>query len=665
MKLRSRPLLPFPGDGLSAFSCTVLLVFLLLSAATTAGADDWPQYRGPDRHGTTAEASLLESWSGAQPEVVWRRELGDGFSAVSAADGRLFTAALVETDQGTREALLALDAETGEEIWRVLLGEPVETEFGNGPRSTPTIAGDRVYMVSSRSLLLALGTSDGRELWRQDLAGDQPVPRFGYSMSPLVDSGQVIVEAGSEEPGRSVAAFDAATGKERWRALDGAAGYSSPIAVEIEGVRQYVFSRREGPEVVALSTSGEVLWRHGISAVAVIPMPIFLPPNHLFVSSSDDDFGGLMLQIERSDDTFQTAEVWQERLMRNHFNSSVVVGGFLYGFDNATFKCLSAADGSMRWARRGFGKGSLIAAGDLLFVLADNGTLALVRATPEAYRELGRSRPMSGKAWTAPSLADGRLYLRDQDEMVALGIGGPRATPPDAKTQEILAAYAQARGGAERWRAVRSLRLAGTYAAFSETSAFTTLRQRPHLHRLDFELLGTPATRARDAEGPWLLHKLLSPQPALVAEEPYKSQLERESLFPLFLLDETIAMVALTGEGEIDGQPTLELQVTIAPPGTTWSSEETWHLDPQTFLEVAVDSQIIDLTQGPEPKRQRAFYSDFREVEGLVLPFLVEWEFGARLESMTVDEVAIDPELDADTFTRPPGEPAEDTASEG
>lgn len=646
------------------FSGRVSLALLLLSAALPVGAADWPQYRGPDRHGTTADVSLLESWSDTQPEVLWRQELGDGFSAVSAAKGRLFTASLVETDQGTREALLALDPATGEELWRVLLGEPVETEFGNGPRTTPTVDGDHVYMVSSRSLLLALRAADGHEVWRQDLAGDQPVPRFGYSMSPLVDSGQVVVEAGSEEPGRSVAAFDAATGEERWRALDGAAGYSSPIAIEISGVRQYVFSRREGPEVVSLSTSGEVLWRHGISAVAVIPMPIFHPPSQLFVSSSDDSFGGLMLQIEKVGDSFRVSEAWQERLMRNHFNSSVLVGDFLYGFDNATFKCLSVVDGSMRWARRGFGKGSLIAAGDLLFVLADNGTLALVRATPEAYRELGRARPMSGKAWTAPSLADGRLYLRDQDEIVALAVARPAAAPEDAKALEILAAYAEARGGEERWREVEALRLTGTYAAFSETSSFTALRKRPHLHRLDFELLGAPATRARDTEGPWMLHKLLSPQPALVEEEPYRSQLERESLFPLLLLDDFIATVAFAGESAIAGQPTLQLEVTIEPPGAEWSSEETWHLDPETFLEIAVDSQVFDFTQGTDAMRQRTFFSDFREVEGLVVPFLVEWEYGARLESMAVDEVEIGPEIDADAFTRPPGNPEAEAAPE-
>lgn len=628
-----------------------------LLAAVSVGAADWPQYRGPDRHGVSGETSLLESWADGQPKVRWRREIGDGFSAVTVVGKHLFTSALVDTDQGSREVVMALDVSSGAEVWRFLLGEPVETEFGNGPRSTATVDGGRLYVVSSRSVLVALSTVDGSELWRQDLAGERPVPRFGYSMSPLVDGGQVIVEAGSEDPGRSVAAFDAATGEERWRALDGGAGYSSPIAVELGGVRQYVFARREGPEVVALSTSGEVLWRHQIGATAVIPMPVFLPPNLLFISSSDDDFGGLMLRAEKTADGFQTEEVWQERLMRNHFNTSVAVDGFIYGFDNATFKCLEAETGAMRWARRGFGKGSLIAAGDLLFVLGDNGTLALVRATPEGYRELGRTRAMTGKAWTAPSLAGGRIYLRDQDEIVALEVGGVSAEQ-ELRTREILARHAAARGGAERWQAVESLRFSGTYAAFSETSPFTLERRRPHLYRLGFDLLGASAVRARDAEGPWMLHKLLSPQPAGVTDDPYKSQLERESLFPLELLDEKNAHVVFAGEGEIAGQPTLMLRATVSEPGATWQSEETWHLDPETYLEVAVDSQVFDFTQKEEPMRQRVFTSDFREVEGLVLPFLVEWEFGARLESMTVESVAINPELGEGFFTRPPAEPS-------
>ena len=282
-----------------------------------------------------------------------------------------------------------------------------------------------IYTASSAGRIVALSAADGSEVWSHDFPG--AAPRFGYSVSPLVDGELLLMESGGSEEDPGILAFDKTTGELKWSALKGPAGYSSPIVAEIGGVRQYIFYRRVGNEVVSLSTSGEVLWQHPTTALAVITTPIFYPPDRVFVASADDAMGGAMLRVSKGEDGFSVEELWSDRLMRNHFNTSVLVDGHLYGFDNGTFRCLDAETGERKWSKRGFGKGSLLAAGNLLYVLSDGGVLALVQATPEGFVELGRVNAMSGRAWSSPSLSAGRLYVRDFDEIVGYDVRGEGA----------------------------------------------------------------------------------------------------------------------------------------------------------------------------------------------------------------------------------------------
>lgn len=247
--------------------------------------------------------------------------------------------------------------------------------------------------------------------------------------------------------------------------------------------------------------------------------------------------------------------------------------------------------------------------------------------------------------------------------LVAVGalIAHPRAAAQGnsaARTAaQVVESYLAARGGAERWRRARSLELRGIYAAFSDHEPFKLVRSREHLYRLDFTILGAPAVRARDARGPWWRHPLLQPQAARLEEGPYKVQVERESQFAPLLLDYEAngVQVELVGPGEVDGIPVVKLEVTL-PDG----SEETWYLDAESSLEVAIDNQVNDFTQSGEPMRQRAFFDDFRDVGGLVIPFRVDYEFGHRLESMTVEEASVDGEIDAAIFSPPETESQED-----
>lgn len=693
---------------------------LAVGLGSAAAAEDWPQFRGPRQDGTALAAGVAKAWPASGPVELWRRGLGAGFSSITAAGDRLFTLAA----EGDVEVAVALSAADGKTLWRVELGKPFRLEFGDGPRSTPTVHGDRVYVVSSASRLMALDAATGARVWERDLTAYDPVPRYGYAMSPVVVDGLVIVEVGTKDlvdravaeaaakagptptpapdatpdpaaaaarprPIGAVAAFDAATGELRWRGgFAGPASYASPVIAELDGVRQLVYSR--GTRVAGLGLDGTLLWEHETAPRSAIAIPVILPGDVVFVSTSDDSFGSLALRVKReAGGAWKVEPLWSERLMRNHFNASVRVGDHLYGFDNGTFRCLDAATGARRWAARGFGKGSLIAAGDLLFVLGDEGTLALVRATPESYQELGRVRALSGnsRAWTAPSLAGTRLYVRDHQELVAYEVGekalaaaaapvapaapakgaasvvAPEAPAGDLAVEEILRRYAAARGGAPRWQQVKGLELRGTYRAFSERSDFVLLRQRAlpaDLFRLQYSVAGTPAIRAWDEAGAWLQHHFLSQTPLRVPGHKdmatYGPQMRREAIFAPPLLDPAAhgLVVEKAGRGEVNGAATIALKVSFPARDGQPAAVETWHLDPRTFLEVAVDSQVLDYTQGAQPFAQRAYYSDFRAVDGLMLPFRLELEFNARVEVMEVATAKVDPQLDAARFAMPP-----------
>ena len=375
--------------------------------AAEPGSDDWPQYRGPQRDGVSPETGLLDQWPEAGPDLVWKVPIGNGFSAVSVAQGRVIT---MLADGGT-EYTAAFDVETGRELWRAEMGPAFMGQFGNGPRSTPTVAGDRVFALGSAGLLAALAAEDGTVKWTVSLSRDLGAirPQWGFSTSPLVDGDLVVTEAGSGA-GKQVAAFDRQTGELRWTALDGNAGYSSPLALDVHGVHQLVFVTDD--QVAGLSPKGETLWTHEFQGG--IPMPVFVAPDRVFVSRLGDA-GSVMLRIKPDG----AEEVWSSNRMRNHFNTSVAFGDHIYGFDNTTFKCISADTGEQTWAKRGFGKGSLIVADDHLFILTERGQLVLAEADPERYTETGSVQALDGTTWTSPVLAGGRVYLRGMDEMLS------------------------------------------------------------------------------------------------------------------------------------------------------------------------------------------------------------------------------------------------------
>lgn len=401
----------------TVLSTLTLLTLVAAGLAATAQAADWPRYRGPTADGTSDETGLLASWPDDGPKELWRTELGDGYSGIAIADGRAVT---LYAD-GKDEFAVALDAATGRQLWHVRIDRNRRDGQGDGPRSTPTVDGETTYVLSSSGSLHALAVNDGSRRWSLDLVDElgARVPQWGVSTSPIVEGDLLIVDVGGN-PGYSLVAFDKATGAVRWHSNTDKPGYSTPLAVTIDGRRQIVsFS---GTQVFGVDAGdGELLWSHPWSTAYDVnaAMPVFLPPNRIFISSSYDT-GAALLQIDGD----RALQMWRTRRMKNHFNSSVLVDGFLYGFDDGTLKCLEAASGEERWGKRGFSKGSLIYADGRLIVLGERGTLALVDADPEQYTERARTQLFRSKTWTMPSLADGRLFVRDQSELVALEMAG-------------------------------------------------------------------------------------------------------------------------------------------------------------------------------------------------------------------------------------------------
>jgi len=390
---------------------------------TAPRADEWPQFRGLHRDGVSAETGLLATWPAQGPKVLWRQPLGEGYSALSVTGGRIYTM----YGEGDAEYAVALDAATGKQLWRSRVGPKWVDRFGNGPRSTPTIDGDLVFVLGAKGDLAALSTADGTVRWARDLKkeyGAKP-PQWGVSTSPLVEGRLLMVNVGGE--GVSLVAFDKQTGKEVWRTQSGAAGYSAPLSFTVGDVRQVLFFNANGLAAVAPS-DGRLLWKQEWKTDWDVnaSTPIFVAPDKVFVSSGYGK-GAAMLRLVPGETGIAVEEVWSNRELKNRFSSSVLHDGFIYGFDEKIFKCIDVSDGETRWRQRDFGHGSLIVADGRLIVLGDSGRLALVEATAEAYREQGAVQLFQGKTWTMPTLADGKLYLRDEKEIVALEIAERQA----------------------------------------------------------------------------------------------------------------------------------------------------------------------------------------------------------------------------------------------
>jgi outer membrane protein assembly factor BamB len=396
---------------------------LVLSGSTvvsTRDAAEWPQWRGPARDGKSTETGLLRTWPPEGPPLAWRATgAGEGYSSFAVAGGRLFTLGA----RGDREYVLAFDAATGTRLWDVEHGRRFSNDRGSGPRATPTVDGDRVYAFGASGDLSALDAATGKTLWTVNVLrtfGGSNI-RWGLSESPLVLEDRVLVQAGGR--GAGIVALRKTDGSEIWRTQSDEPGYSSAVLHEVGGIRQAVFftgQRALGVDV----EDGRLLWSYNRVAnrTANIATPV-VRGNRVFLSS-DYGTGAALLELTASGRDVAARQVYFTHEMRNHHASSVLVGDHLYGYSSHILTALHFDTGTVAWRDRAVGKGSMAFADERLYLFSESGVVGLVEPDPAGYREHGRFQLPTGRlpTWSHPVIAEGRLYLRDQDAVSAYDV---------------------------------------------------------------------------------------------------------------------------------------------------------------------------------------------------------------------------------------------------
>ena len=400
----------------ACFYRLALIIFVFIT--TECIADDWPQWRGLNRDGISKETGLLKAWPASGPKVVWTAPLGPGYSSIAISQGRIFTMASL----GGSEVAICLDEATGKQLWSFRMDNNYESGQGDGPRSTPTVDGNWVYVLGATGKLYALNAKDGKKIWFHDLKTEygSEIPGWGTSTSPLVEGELLLVDIGGKT-GHSIGAFNKRSGELVWKTHTDKQGYSSPIAITANGTRQILFFT--GTSLVSVSPKGSVHWKYPwrTSYYANIATPIFIAPDKVFISTAYDT-GAAVLKLVGGKEKPSFQELWKSKVSQNHFNSSVLHNGYLYGFDQGVLQCVEVNTGTEKWKQSGLGKGSLILADGHLIVLGERGQLVLVEATPAAYKEKSRVQALEGKTWTVPALANGRLYLRNEKQLISMAI---------------------------------------------------------------------------------------------------------------------------------------------------------------------------------------------------------------------------------------------------
>jgi outer membrane protein assembly factor BamB len=407
-------------------------LLLSLSALGLAGPGDWPQFRGPNNNDISPETGLLQDWPAEGPPLAWKATgLGDGFSSVAVVGGRIYTAG----DKGDSSFVVAFEATDGRPVWSVKLGRAGpgggdgEPRF-NGPRATPTVDvdGGRLYAVSQYGEMVCLATADGKELWRKDYVNDfgGTCPRWAYAESVLLDGERAVVTPGGTEG--SMAALNKQSGALLWRSkgFTDRPEYSSPAIAEIGGARQYV--QLTGQSVAGIAAAdGKLLWRAPRRGnIAIIPSPV-CRDGLVYVTSSYGT-GCNLFKITAAGGQFLAEQVYANKVMANHHGGVIRIGHYLYGYSEGKgWTCQDFETGEAKWQDKRFGKGSLVYADGRLYLRQEDnqGTLALIEASAEGYREHGRfDQPgrSSQKSWPHPVIAGGKLYLRDQDLLLCYDV---------------------------------------------------------------------------------------------------------------------------------------------------------------------------------------------------------------------------------------------------
>lgn len=409
----------------------LLPALILLMLGLPVLAADWPQFRGPDRTDISKETGLLKAWPKDGPRLLWSYgEAGIGYAGPALVGGKLFTMGA----RNNTEMVFALDTQKGTELWSAKIGTMFVNNWGDGPRGTPTVDGEFLFALGGQGDLVCLETATGKERWRlsmqRDLKG-QMMSGWGYTESPLVDGDKLVCTPGGGQG--TFAALDKKTGKVLWRSkgLTDRAAYSSIIIAQVGSVKQYV-NMTGGGVAACAADDGRALWNSDTAknGTAIIPTPVFYK-DHVYVTSGYGAGCGL-LKLTATGNNVKAEQVYANKSMKNHHGGVVLLGEHLYGYsDGNGWVCQEILSGKNVWENKSLGKGSVTYADGRLYCYSEgDGTVALVEANSKQWKEISRFKipkqtkvnRKSGHIWTHPVIADGKLYLRDQDLLFCFDI---------------------------------------------------------------------------------------------------------------------------------------------------------------------------------------------------------------------------------------------------
>jgi outer membrane protein assembly factor BamB len=402
----------------------VCVLGITVVATAQPPAFDWPQWHGPDRTGLSKETGLLQHWPASGPPVAWSVSgLGAGYGSLAVKGDRIFVQALHAAERTS--TVSSLNRADGKLVWRKSIGRSGYNDRGPGPRGTPTLDGDRLYALTENGDLACLAAADGAIRWQRNILADfsgRQIPWL-ISESPLVDGNNVIVTPGGPKAG--IVALDKMTGKTVWTSqqLSDEAGYSSPIAADVQGVR-VIMTLTSSAGVGVRASDGKLMWRHEPVAndTANIATPVF-HDNKVFYTSGYG-VGAALLGLTAQAGEVKAQQIYFTREMQNHHGGVVLVNGYLYGFHNSILTCLEFATGKMMWRDRSVGKGTLMYADGNLYLQSESHVVGLAEASPAGYKEKGRFhiQDQGFPSWAHPVVSGGRLYVRDQGMLAAYDI---------------------------------------------------------------------------------------------------------------------------------------------------------------------------------------------------------------------------------------------------
>jgi len=408
-----------------------LVIYLMAGGAY---ANDWPQYNGSAGDRTSTETIGQINWSqSAPPTPVWTTPTTNGFSSFTIAGGRVFTlVSRYDAYSVKREFCVALDASTGTELWAVPMCQATYdyggdsgasgNTGGDGPRSTPTCDGQRVYAYDAYLHLYCFDAANGNTLWDKDIHGDYAGPYISWqnAASPLLEGERVIVPGGGA--GQSALAFDRVDGHLLWSSLDEKMTQATPVAATVQGVRQIVFFTQSGLVAVSVDNGAE-LWRYAFPYNTSTGASPVVWGDYVYCSAAYNR-GAAVCRIDKNGEQLQAVQLWRKSSLMNHWSTPVCHNGYLYGlygygsYGTAPLKCIELLTGNEKWSHSGFGQGGLMLVGNMLVVLSDVGEIVVVEATPDAYTEVARADMLTGKCWSSPILSDNRIYARSTTQGV-------------------------------------------------------------------------------------------------------------------------------------------------------------------------------------------------------------------------------------------------------